>query len=238
MKFVKLYSGAPDVEKADSSARGTLPSRAMQYCEPVAAASRLGWYVFPPVSFSLLWTGNEVLFKIEEAADWVMLDRYFHPAFTEEYEKHSSIRDRRFAPSFLDLFTEGNIVQIWSGYAVQGVEGYCSFIRSPINTPQNKAYEHYEAIIDTSWHTSPLLTNIKIKKQDVPIYFPRHQPLVQVVPLPVEMLSKKYGLDSDIVLMPEADASFWDAWHDTFLRRNSDGIGTYAAKQRKRNNDY
>ena len=40
-------------QRADRSAAGSLPTRAFRYCEPATSASGYGYYVFPPISFSL-----------------------------------------------------------------------------------------------------------------------------------------------------------------------------------------
>jgi hypothetical protein len=43
-------------QRADRSAAGSLPTRAFRYCEPATSASGDGYYIFPPISFSLQWT--------------------------------------------------------------------------------------------------------------------------------------------------------------------------------------
>ena len=45
-------------QRADRSAAGSLPTRAFRYCEPATSASGYGYYIFPPISFSLQWDGT------------------------------------------------------------------------------------------------------------------------------------------------------------------------------------
>ena len=44
--------------RADRAAAGTMPTRAFRYCEAMTSASAFGWYVFPPITFSLMWDGG------------------------------------------------------------------------------------------------------------------------------------------------------------------------------------
>lgn len=44
--------------RADRAAAGTMPTRAYRYCEAMTSASAFGWYVFPPITFSLMWDGS------------------------------------------------------------------------------------------------------------------------------------------------------------------------------------
>ena len=48
--------------RADRAAAGTMPTRAFRYCEPMTSASAFGWYVFPPITFSLMWEGGAEIF--------------------------------------------------------------------------------------------------------------------------------------------------------------------------------
>jgi len=53
-RFYQLIPNAPVPRPADRSADGMLPMRGYRYCEAVAAASAFGWYIYPPLSFSLV----------------------------------------------------------------------------------------------------------------------------------------------------------------------------------------
>src|SRR5262249_37654224 len=56
-RFYRLIPDAPVPRPADRSADGTLPVNAYRYCEAIASASAFGWYMYPPLSFSLWWDG-------------------------------------------------------------------------------------------------------------------------------------------------------------------------------------
>ena len=53
--FHQLLPGARLPQRADRSAAGSLPTRAFRYCEPATSAAAFGYYVFPPIGFSLQW---------------------------------------------------------------------------------------------------------------------------------------------------------------------------------------
>ena len=52
--FYRMIPGARLPQRADRSAAGSLPTRAFRYCEPVVTASAFGYYVFPPISFTVI----------------------------------------------------------------------------------------------------------------------------------------------------------------------------------------
>ena len=61
---VTFYTAIPGCRtpmRADPSVLGTLPARGFQYCEALRAASSFGWYVFPPIDFTLQWDGSQVI---------------------------------------------------------------------------------------------------------------------------------------------------------------------------------
>lgn len=238
MKFYKFYRNAPDITEADGSLLGTMPLRAAKHCEAFLSASRLGWYLYPPTSFSLMWTGNEVLFHFDDQEDWRVLDRFFLHDFVIDYLGFAPENNKLNYPSFLDVFTEGDIVQIWSGYGVMGDEEWCYMVRSPINLPQNKDYDVIEAVIDSSWHVGPVLTNLRLRAQNKPIYFPSHKPFLQVVPIPNRILNYKKHISGTILEPDDFDDEMWKKWRDTYERRNSGTPGTYAKIVRERKRHY
>ena len=58
-QFYRLIPDAPEPRRADRSADGMLPTEAYRYCEAMASASAFGWYIYPPLNFSLIWDGTE-----------------------------------------------------------------------------------------------------------------------------------------------------------------------------------
>ena len=76
VKFYRFFPGARAPQRADRSAAGSMPTRAFRYCEAMRTASALGWYVFPPMSFKLMWDGaNDVVWNYEDNDNWYSLER-------------------------------------------------------------------------------------------------------------------------------------------------------------------
>jgi hypothetical protein len=61
--------------------------RGYRYCEAVAAASAFGWYIDPPLSFSLVWDGVEIAWTYAGAEDWYPLRRAQFPGFRQLFEQ-------------------------------------------------------------------------------------------------------------------------------------------------------
>src|SRR6516162_9711735 len=80
-----------------------LPMRGYRYCEAVAAASAFGWYIYPPLSFSLMWDGVEIAWTYAGAEDWYPLRGAQFPGFRQLFEEvaptRSSLWLRHFLPS-------------------------------------------------------------------------------------------------------------------------------------------
>src|SRR5207237_10504911 len=79
--------------RADASALGTLPSRGFHYCEAVRAGSSFGWYVVPPIDFTLQWDWSEIIWSYCGARAW-------YPVSSAQFRCFQSDLDRA-APSAL-----------------------------------------------------------------------------------------------------------------------------------------
>ena len=71
--FHRMVPSARLPQRADRSAAGSLPTRAFRYCEPATSASGFGYYMFPPIGFSVIWDGYNMSWTFEGAGDWFPL---------------------------------------------------------------------------------------------------------------------------------------------------------------------
>src|SRR6185312_196154 len=83
VQFHRFIPSARLPQRADRSAAGSLPTRAFRYCEPATSASGYGYYIFPPISFSLQWDGNDVMWTWEGAGTWLPLRSAQFPNFRD-----------------------------------------------------------------------------------------------------------------------------------------------------------
>jgi hypothetical protein len=236
--FFRMIPQARLPMRADRSAAGTLPTRAFRYCEPVVTASAFGYYVFPPINFSLMWDGSAITWTYEGADGWLPLKTAQFPHFSAYFDENVPEEIRGFAPPFLGAFQEPGLVQVWSGLIARTAPGWSSLIRPCANLPRFAGCELYEGVIETDRWFGPLLTNLRLTKTNVPVEFRAEFPLFQVQPLPREALEdaslNNYEVVPDINgLRPEE----WDSFYDTVVRPNvqeNRPRGQYAAAARKR----
>jgi Family of unknown function (DUF6065) len=231
--FYRLIPDAPPPRRADRSADGTLPTRGYRYCEALASASGFGWYLYPPLNFSMVWDGVEIAWTYEGAEDWYPLRGAQFPGFRQLFEQVAPEPVKLLAPTFLASAREPGVVQIWSGYLARTVPGWSLLSRGPANIPRTQGYEHYEGIIESETWFGPLFTNVRLTRTNSPVEFHVRYPLFQVQPL----LRQCYDEPSfDILGMSELSADDWHSFAAT-MQPNTDQmrmLGHYAVDTRRR----
>ena len=236
--FHRLIPSARLPQRADRSAAGSLPTRAFRYCEPSTSASGYGYYIFPPIGFSLQWDGHDIMWTFDGAPDWMPLKSAQFPGFRALFDSAAPAEIQEFAPPFLVALQEPGLVQLWTGIVARTAPGWSLLVRAPVNVPRNGGYEPFEGIIETDHWFGPLITNIRLTKTDVPIDFRPEFPLLQVLPLPRhaydEAALNNYELVPGLQQFTPED---WDDYYDTVVRphvQDTRPRGQYAAAARKR----
>ena len=238
---VTFYTAVPGCRtpiRADPSVLGTLPARGFQYCEALRAASSFGWYVFPPIDFTLQWDGSQVLWTYGGAKAWYPLNSAQFPGYQRVFDQVAPSRLRGFSPPFLSVGLEPGIIQVWSGLMIESAENWSVLVRPPANLPRNLAYDVYEGIVETDRWFGPLFTNIRLIKTDVPIHFSTEIPLIQVQPLHRSAYAEAVSNDFGLVANPsEFSAEAWSRYEQTIVKPNLDPkrpVAAYATSVRRR----
>jgi hypothetical protein len=230
-RFYRLIPDAPVPRRADRSADGMLPVRAYRYCEAVAAASAFGWYIYPPLNFSLVWTGTDTHWTYEDADGWFAVRSAQYPGFLEIFENDAPDIVKPLAPPFLTLSREPGVVQVWSGYLARTAPGWALLSRGPANIPANQGYDNFEGIVETETWFGPLFTNVRLT-QNAPVEFHKNRPMFQVQPL----LRQCYSEPSfEVLEMGDLDAVDWQRFEKTMVP-NADhtrSLGHYAVDVRR-----
>jgi hypothetical protein len=236
--FYRAIPGCRAPLRADASVLGTLPSRGFQYCEALRSASSFGWYVFPPIDFTLQWDGSQILWTYRAAKAWYPLTSAQFPGFAAEFDRRAPKRLRGFAPPFLTAVPEPGVVQVWTGLFVESAENWSILVRPPANLPRNLAFDLYEGIVESDRWFGPLFTNLRLIKTDVPITFSTETPLVQVQPLQrgtyADEVSNRFGL---VRSMGDFPAEAWSRYEESIVKPNlqpARAVGAYAAEVRRR----
>ena len=238
---VTFYTAIPGCRapmRADPSVLGTLPARGFQYCEALRVASSFGWYVFPPIDFTLQWDGSQVIWTYRGAKAWYPLTSAQFPGYQAAFNRIAPSRLRGFSPPFLTAVTEPGIVQVWTGLMIESAENWSVLVRPPANLPRKLAYEVYEGIIETDRWFGPLFTAIRLVKTDVPIPFSTEIPLVQVQPLHRDAYAEEVSNNFGLVAGPnEFSAEAWSRYEQTIVKPNLDParpVAAYATSVRRR----
>ncbi len=225
-------------QRADRAAAGSLPTRAFRYCEPVVTASAFGYYVFPPFSFKVMWDGYEIAWSYDGADGWLPLKSAQFPHFAGYFDERAPAEIRGFSPPFLSALQEPGLMQMWTGLIARTAPGWSLLVRPCANLPRHGAYELFEGVIETDRWFGPLITNMRLTRTNAPIEFRADFPLLQVQPLPREVLDDA-GLN-DYEIQPRIEQfrpEDWDDYYDTVVRPNvmeRRPRGMYAAAARKR----
>ena len=237
VSFYRLIPQARLPQRADRSAGGTLPTRAYRYCEPSASASAYGWYIFPPIDFSLIWNGTDVLWSYKGSKSWYPLGAAQFPGFSRYFDSHAPDDVKSFAPPFLGAATNPGIIQLWTGVFARTAPGWSLLVRPPANLARSKGFELYEGLIETDRWFGPLLTNLRLTQTDVPIEIRKDYPLVQVQPVPRFAYSNETLASFDVVESLDGfSREDWKRYRETVVHPNvtpNRRRGQYAATARK-----
>jgi len=237
VRFIQLVDGGRLPQRADRSVGGTLPVRALRYCEPVSAASALGWYIFLPRRFQLLWDGNAVFWRAQGVPEFQQLRSVHYPDFEAGFDAVAPEAVRGFAPAFLTASVQPGTVQVWPGSLARSAPGWSLLVRPVANLPRPSGYELYEGIVETDVWLGPLFTNVRLTRTGVPIEFDDEVPFMQV-----QALRKGDYADTHLAAFSvEADASGlgvddWACYAETVVKPNTAvdrRKGEYAGRVRK-----
>ncbi len=238
---VTFYRFIPDVrmpQRADRSAAGSLPTRAFRFCEPATTASAFGYYIFPPINFSVMWDGHDVVWTYDGAGEWLPLQTAQYPNFVPYFDARVPEEIRGFSPPFISAMQEPGLLQVWPGIIARTLPGWSLLVRACPNLPRSNGYELFEGIIETDRWFGPLLTNMRLTKTDVPISFTTDFPMAQVQPIPRAALEEAalndFGSVRELESLKPED---WDNFYDTVVRPNvaeARPHGHYAVAARKR----
>jgi Family of unknown function (DUF6065) len=243
-QIVSFYRAIPDSYapmRADRGALGVLPTAAFQYCEAITSASAFGWYAFPPMSFSLLWDGTDVLWTHQDLDSWLPLSSCHFPEFSDYFDSNAPNDIRGYAPPFLTKIFSPGVVQIWSGLFVRTAPGWSLLIRPPANIPRSQSYESFEGIVETDRWFGPLFVNVRITATDRPIEFTTEKPLLQAQPLLRDTYSERHLRSFRYVQgLSDLTEDDWSAYRETVVVPNAAShrpVGRYAVSVRKREHE-
>jgi hypothetical protein len=225
--------------QADRAAMGTLPMRAVRYCEAVTRATAFGWWVFSPIDMEFLWDGAEVLWRCNDLPDWVPLQPSVQfPDYAAAFDRAAPAAMRGCAPPFLMALPEPGTLQIWTGLFARTAADWHLLVRSTPNLPPAGGVALFEGIVETDHWFGPLFINLRFTRSHTPIRIRSDYPLAQVSPVLRQCYSNdtlgRIAVETGLSSLNGAD---WDGYYASVAEpagRPNRPFGEYATAVRKR----
>ena len=176
-------------KRADRSAAGFLPSRAMRYCDALTSATGYGYWVFCPITMGLRWDGERVFWSYEDLDDWQPLSgtesgSVQFPDLADHFDAIAPSYLGGYSPPFLTALPELGAVQIWTGLLAKTRLGWSLNVRMPVNLPPPPGLVAWEGIVETDIWFGPLFNNFRITQTNEAVVLRAGVPLLQVQPTP------------------------------------------------------
>jgi hypothetical protein len=169
-------------EAASPTLFGSASFRAATHCEPFRSATSYGWYLRPPTSFHLRWSGSSFSWLPTGGRNWI-------PVSNVPAKSLGSLRGVASADfpmlelPILSALPEPGIIQVWTGLAACTPPGWGLLVTGVANLPGHPAYEVLEGIIETDWFHGPVLTNLRFRRTDEIVHIEHRHPLLMARPI-------------------------------------------------------
>lgn len=243
VEFVKLIPQGRDPKRADRSGAGSIPGRAMRFCDALTTATGYGYWLFPPIDMQLLWDGEQILWTFDGASSWMPLTgsdsgAAQFPGYADVFNNSAPNELEGFAPPFLTALPELGGVQIWTGLLARTKPGWSLNVRMPVNLPGIPGLTAWEGIVETDHWFGPLFTNFRLTRTDFPVRLRAQVPFMQIQPIP--QIAYREDVLNGLVLRQagEMTPQDWEDFGQVVLpdERKEAHQGSYAVRIRKRRN--
>lgn len=239
VQFHKLTARGMPPMRADRSAAGTLPMRAVRYCEAVTSATAFGWWLFPPIDLEVMWDGSDIFWRCDEAPEWMVLQPSAQlPDYVAEFDAVAPAALKGCSPPFLTALPEPGALQLWTGLIAETLPDWHLLVRAPANLPGTGGICLFEGIVETDRWFGPLFVNMRFTRTHIPVRLRPDYPLAQVQPVHRANYSGDTLDRMDVGSGPSAlTDKHWDAYHATIVEPNSRPerpYGAYAVASRKK----
>lgn len=241
VEFFRMIPQGRPPKRAERSAAGYLPSRAMRYCDSLTSATGYGYWVFPPMDIQLLWDGEQVFWSYGSVESWLPLSgtesgAVQYPGYAAVFDAAVPEKLRGYSPPFLTALPELGGVQIWTGLLAKTRPGWSLLVRPPVNLPPVAGLAAWEGVVETDLWFGPLFTNVRLTRTDVAVHIRANAPFLQVQPVP-QLAYREETLASFVCKEAEDVAETdWERLGEVLLPHPDRELrqGSYAVAVRKR----
>ena len=241
VEFVKLIPDGLDPKRADRTAAGHLPGRAMRYCDAITSAAGYGYWLFPPIDLQLLWDGEEIVWSYGDEADWLPLSdtasgAVQFPGFEAAFDAAAPEVLHGYSPPFLTALAEPGTFQIWTGLAARTRPGWSLLVREPANLSSIPGLVGWEGMVETDQWFGPLFSVFRITRTDHPVRLRSNVPFLQVQPVPQAAYSDETLNQVSVRSIADMSQEDWRSLANVVAPTDGskDKFGSYAVSVRKR----
>lgn len=241
VEFFKLLPDGRPPKRADRTAAGYLPSRAMRYCDALTTATGFGYWLFPPADLQLLWDGDVVTWAHAGSSSFDPLSdapsgAVQYPDFEAEFDAAAPAKLAGYSIPYLTAGLEPGSVQMWTGLLARTRPGWSLSLRQPVNLPPPPGLTFWEGMIETDQWFGPVFTVLKISKTDVPVRLRANVPFLQAQPIPQAAYQESVLNDHSVKTLAGMSAQDWEQLRTVVAPDPQDSArqGAYAVKVRKR----
>jgi hypothetical protein len=218
-------------------AGGSLPIRAVRYCDAITQACAFGWWLYPPMDSWLMWDGGTVFYSLDGGKFDPLDDSCAFPGMSERLATYAPEGVAPIASALFTALPEPGIVQVALGVIASTAPGWSLLLRRPANLPLFGGYDTLEGIVETDVWRGPLFINLRLTRTHSPIRLHAMAPLVQAQPLPHWLYRPGVMADMKCGDLAEMSAADWESWNERFVEPASRPLrqnGEYAVITRKR----
>jgi len=199
LQAYQLHPQACRIQKAEKTLCGTAHKEGVKWCHPFSTVNALGWWLYPPSDFDVVWTGEKfgVRFLDEyynSDEDAHLVRRLVRPEDGVNPDKWCPFGTGRTKMSLGSV--EPNVLQLWTGLIFKTPPGWCLHIKSPINY-QSQPFHVMDGVLETDWMQYDIWMNLVFDRINEPVSFRRDQsnPIAQLIPMQRETYSSDWKLE-------------------------------------------
>jgi hypothetical protein len=241
VEFFHLIQQTRPPKRAERSAAGYLPGRAMRYCDALTSATGYGYWVFPPMDLRLLWDGEQIFWSYGQDESWLPVSgtdsgAVQFPNYAAAFNASAPEAFRGYSPPFLTALPEPGNVQMWTGLLAKTRPGWSLSVRPPVNLPGIPGVAAWEGIVETDLWFGPLFTNFRLTKTDMAVHIRAQEPIIQVQPVPQLAYSEETLSSFHVSEVSDLTSDDWDRLGEVLLPHANPTVrlGEYAVMVRKR----
>jgi hypothetical protein len=242
------HAGAPHLSeprpprRAHVDVDGTIPVKALRYCEAIRTANAYGYHLYLPMDLAIRSDGVEIECSIDEDGTgcgghwWPLTGAAYFPGFPAHFNAIAPAWLRDFSPPLVTPGETHGLVQLWCGSIARTEPDWSLLVRAPVNDSRRSlGYEVLEGIIETDRWGGHLFANIRLLRTNTSIVLHAHHPFIQVVPVHRSAYRDDH-LDNFAVVTGDVPEPVWRSYADVVMgkRDGTRPVGAYAVEVRKR----